>query len=255
MVKKRSARRRERKRNKKKKNDTANQSTFAFGAEAEGADALPDVAAEQPPTLTEETAGGDSAPATQRDVAVKQTTVSTEETAVEDATQSDCFVKQTSVSTEETAAEESAPAAQRDVAVHFDLNVDDGSTSDPAADVVHLTEIGTELAELDGQNETAAANDDYELADSLDNQQNALKAEREAITARLSEARATAVDSKAKCEKELAALDGEVQAAAEAEDYDRAEQLDEKMNEVRQHMKETAKVSLTTLTLTLNPKP
>ena len=139
--------------------------------------------------------------------------------------------------------------------VKFDLNVDDGSTPDPAADVARLAEIGTELAELDSQIEAAAANDDYELADSLDNQQNALKAEREAITARLSEARATAVDSKAKYEKELAALDGEVQAAAEAEDYDRAEQLDEQMNEVRQHMKETAKVSLTTLTLTLNPKP
>ena len=117
--------------------------------------------------------------------------------------------------------------------VDIDMNVDDGSTPDPAADVARLAEIEAQIAELDSKIQAAAASDDYELADTLDSKQRALKDERGAVTGRLAEARATAVENKAQHEKELSALEGEVEAAASAEDYDRAAELEEKADEVK----------------------
>lgn len=117
--------------------------------------------------------------------------------------------------------------------VSFDVNVDVGSAADPAADVARLAEIGAEISGLDARIQEAASNDDYELADSLDAQHKVLVDERDAINARLSEARTAAVDSKAQLEQELSALEAEVEAAAENEDYDRAAELAEKETEVR----------------------
>lgn len=110
------------------------------------------------------------------------------------------------------------------------------SAADPATDVARLAEIGAEISELDARIQEAANSDDYELADSLDAEQKALVQEREAINARLSEAREVAVDSKVQLEQELSALEAEVEAAAENEDYDRAAELAERETEVRWHV-------------------
>lgn len=120
----------------------------------------------------------------------------------------------------------------KDVDFDLNVNVDDGSTNDPAADVARLAEIDAEIASLDTQIQAAAFNDAYELADSLDTKQQALNSEREAITTRLSEAHATAVDTKAQHEKELSVLKVQADSAAEAEDYERAAELEEKADEV-----------------------
>ena len=113
------------------------------------------------------------------------------------------------------------------------MNINVDSAADPAADVARLAEIAAEISELDARIQEAASSDDYELADSLDAEQKALVEEREAINARLSDARAAAVDSKVQLEQELSTLEAEVEAAAENEDYDRAAELAEKETEVR----------------------
>lgn len=116
------------------------------------------------------------------------------------------------------------------------MNIKVDSEADPAADVARLAEIAAEISELDARIQEAASSDDYELADSLDAEQKALVEEREAINARLADARAAAVDSKVQLEQELSTLEAEVEAAAENEDYDRAAELAERETEVRWHV-------------------